>query len=122
MTISNLDIYKKKLEQERMRIEHELSKVAEQNPENPDDWRMKGAEGRPDSADVSELADQFEEMGTQASISTALEARLNNVKRALKGIEDGSYGKCDKCGADINPKRLDANPAAITCIEHTDSE
>jgi len=120
MTISNLDFYKNKLEQERMRVEHELSKIAERNPENPDDWRMKGVEGRPDSADVSELADQFEEMGTQASISSALEARLISIKKALDKIAKGEYGNCEECGKSIDQKRLDANPAALTCVEHTD--
>lgn len=120
MAISDFDIHKKKLEQERMRIEQQLSRIAERNPENPDDWRIKTAEGRPDSADVSELADKFEEMGTQASIGEALKARLSNVIKAIKRIDEGTYGKCEVGNEDIDPKRLDANPAASTCMEHAD--
>ena len=120
MTITNFDIHKHKLLEERARIEQQLSQIADRNPENPDDWRLKKVEGRPDSADVSELADQFEEMGTQSSIGEALKARLSNVIKALGHINDGTYGKCEICKADINPKRLDANPAASLCMEHAE--
>lgn len=41
---------------------------------------------------------------------------LNRINAALLRIEQGSYGICEKCGAEIAPKRLEAIPFATTCI------
>ncbi len=51
------------------------------------------------------------------SMEKTLEVSLFNVKRALEKIEAGNYGICEKCGAPINPKRLEAFPSASTCME-----
>ncbi len=42
---------------------------------------------------------------------------LNAIERALKRIEDGTYGKCVMCGAPISIERLKAIPYAEYCIE-----
>lgn len=41
---------------------------------------------------------------------------LDKVNAALKRIEDGNYGECEKCGDDIAENRLKAVPFATTCI------
>ncbi|HEB82427.1 MAG TPA: TraR/DksA family transcriptional regulator [Gammaproteobacteria bacterium] len=41
---------------------------------------------------------------------------LNQVNAALLRIERGEYGICEKCGEQIDPKRLEALPFATTCI------
>ena len=41
---------------------------------------------------------------------------LQRVRSALTRIEDGSYGVCLSCGAEINPRRLGAVPWAAFCI------
>jgi Prokaryotic dksA/traR C4-type zinc finger len=35
---------------------------------------------------------------------------------ALRRIAEGTYGICAQCGADIDPKRLEALPIATRCI------
>ena len=42
---------------------------------------------------------------------------LDAIDRALKRIEDGTYGKCVMCGAPISKERLKAIPYAEYCIE-----
>lgn len=42
--------------------------------------------------------------------------RLNQVQRALDKVEEGSYGRCDRCGAEIGAARLSAIPEAIYCL------
>ena len=42
---------------------------------------------------------------------------LNQIDGALKRIEDGSYGLCDKCGEKIPESRLKAIPYAAQCIQ-----
>src|SRR5580658_439274 len=41
---------------------------------------------------------------------------LRNVRRALRDIEEGSFGVCLHCEEDINPKRLAAVPWTPFCI------
>jgi DnaK suppressor protein len=45
-----------------------------------------------------------------------LRALLADVERALSKLQDGSYGVCDRCGADIAPERLEALPWAVLCV------
>lgn len=42
--------------------------------------------------------------------------RLREVRRALARIDDGTFGFCEACEGDINPKRLAAVPWASCCI------
>jgi DnaK suppressor protein len=51
-------------------------------------------------------------------VGTALESKLARVKRALARIDEGTYGVCEVCGADIDPRRLRAAPQSTTCVEH----
>jgi DnaK suppressor protein len=44
------------------------------------------------------------------------ESELQQLKNALKRMEDGSYGTCMMCRQPIAPARLEAQPAAILCI------
>ena len=39
------------------------------------------------------------------------------LSRALKKIEDGEYGLCEDCGANIKFQRLAARPTAELCID-----
>ena len=41
---------------------------------------------------------------------------LTEIDAALERVEAGSYGLCERCGASIGEPRLDALPAARTCI------
>jgi DnaK suppressor protein len=43
-------------------------------------------------------------------------AELTEVDAALARVQDGSYGECIDCGAEISPARLFAYPAARRCI------
>lgn len=48
-----------------------------------------------------------------------LAAILEQVRRALAKLEDGSYGRCDACGAAIGEGRMEARPWAVRCLEHS---
>ena len=41
---------------------------------------------------------------------------IEAIDRALTRIETGSYGRCEGCGKDIPLARLQALPAATTCL------
>ncbi|MFD1038321.1 TraR/DksA C4-type zinc finger protein [Virgibacillus byunsanensis] len=46
------------------------------------------------------------------------EQELEEINEALHAIEEGTYGICSKCGADIPMERLAAAPTADRCFEH----
>ena len=62
------------------------------------------------------LADKFEEETTNEGVLDTLEERLKEVNDALVRIESGTYGKCSKCGKQIEPEKLEANPATSICL------
>ena len=41
---------------------------------------------------------------------------LRTIAQVLSRIDEGSYGTCADCGADIPAARLRAQPAALTCV------
>ncbi len=71
---------------------------------------------------VERSADQLEEI--QAASQRALAVcnldrdfnQMRDARAALRRIEDGSFGTCQQCDEDINPKRLAAVPWATFCI------
>jgi RNA polymerase-binding protein DksA len=96
--------------------------LAEHGKISGGDW--KGASGAEKSteADPNDAADQIEELVTNVPLVEELEKRLHDVKDALEKMDTGTYGTCDACHAEIPKKRLDANPAARTCIAHATAQ
>jgi DnaK suppressor protein len=41
---------------------------------------------------------------------------LSQVTEALQRFEDGTYGLCTLCGAEIDPARIEALPYATLCL------
>ena len=42
---------------------------------------------------------------------------LRAIEAALAHIADGTYGRCDECGTEIDYARLEAQPTALRCVE-----
>ena len=63
--------------------------------------------------------------GTSEAISRRNDIGVGNsllvteekLKRALAKLEEGSYGRCDRCGRPIAPGRLEAAPESSVCID-----
>ncbi len=47
---------------------------------------------------------------------STLETRLASIEDALKAIERGDYGICERCGKEISAERLEVKPEATLCI------
>lgn len=107
-----------KLEVELTTLTGELKHIAQPSEEIPGDWEAKGADMNVELADQNERADAIEEYEINAGTLKDLEVRYNEVKAALKRIEDGVYGVCEVDGEPIEVDRLLANPAATTCKMH----
>lgn len=57
----------------------------------------------------------FERAQTSALLDRT-RARLVELDRALARLEQGSYGRCERCGQPIPAARLAARPDARSCV------
>jgi RNA polymerase-binding transcription factor DksA len=114
--------YKAKLEDEFAQIRTDLSALGIHNPEVKEDWIALPHDVATSEADENVSADRTEDWLERNATLSALETRYNNIARALKKIEDGTYGVCEISGEEIEEDRLHANPAARTCKAHINDE
>jgi RNA polymerase-binding transcription factor DksA len=114
----DIDHFKSKLEKEEAALISELKKIGHKNPDNPEDWEATPEELDIVKADRNEVADKIGSFEGDVAILKELEPQLNDVKLALKKIEEGTYGICEISGEPIEKERLEANPSARTCIKH----
>jgi DnaK suppressor protein len=73
------------------------------------------AAGGDDEHDPEGSSTAFERQHVAALLDQATED-LAGIARAEARLEDGSYGRCERCGRPIAAERLAARPAASTCI------
>ncbi|MHB8681504.1 MAG: TraR/DksA family transcriptional regulator [Acidimicrobiales bacterium] len=52
------------------------------------------------------------------AVLEALEAEVREVERALRRLDDGTYGRCEACGSAIPEQELAARPTTRHCPEH----
>ena len=114
--------YQKILEEERDKLAVELNRLGKADPSKPGDWDVKAPEMDIMTADENELADRTEAIHIDSIVLDELEIRHANIERALHKVEEGAFGTCEVCEAQIEEDRLDANPAARTCKAHMGEE
>ncbi|MCL5795759.1 MAG: TraR/DksA C4-type zinc finger protein, partial [Patescibacteria group bacterium] len=56
------------------------------------------------------------DFGDSLSIDNQLKKLYGEVNDALKRIDSGTYGKCANCHELIDKARLEAFPAAASCL------
>ena len=76
------------------------------------------SESEGEEADPIDAADNIEELSINVPMVAELEKRRKDIDDALEKIEDAGYGTCETCGELIPFDRLEADPAARTCIKH----
>jgi RNA polymerase-binding transcription factor DksA len=115
MTIDakTLEELKNQLLEERTRLEEELSKFATKT-DKEGDFKTKFPEDI--GNEQSENAIEVEEYVDNLALEKSLESQLKDVIDALKKMEEGTYGKDEETGEDIDVARLKAYPAARTNV------
>ncbi len=71
----------------------------------------------PGSKDFEERATETEGDEVLESLGNAGLAEIGHIQAALSRMENGTYGICGECGADILEERLKAVPYAAKCID-----
>jgi len=100
------DVLKKRLEEERVRLQEQISQLAIGGQDHPG----YGNHMADDASDVFEQAKNL-------ALRQTLERQLEQVKEALERFGRGTYGYCLDCGEEIDPARLKALPSASLCID-----
>ncbi|AOV17093.1 RNA polymerase-binding protein DksA [Acidihalobacter aeolianus] len=68
-------------------------------------------------ADPADRATQEEEFSLELRTRDRERKLLKKISEALNDIDQGEYGYCKSCGAEIGIRRLEARPTATLCIE-----
>lgn len=106
----DLDVVREQLTQRRDGISARVGRLAER----PERGAAQGFGKRVGDGTVEAISRL-----TEIGVGTALESALARIERALAKIGDGSYGRCDACGAAIPESRLRAMPDAVMCMACT---
>jgi DnaK suppressor protein len=72
--------------------------------------------GSPDLEGFADSAHATAERSEVLSMIDELESSRAAIDGALARIENGTYGKCERCGQDIPFERLEAIPTASLCV------
>jgi RNA polymerase-binding protein DksA len=94
---------KQKLEVERTQIAEEL--------ENLRELMQAEVDVEPDEGDA-----EIFEREKNAALIAVLERKLSDIDTALRSIEKGQYGTCERCGKQIELARLEVKPDATLCL------
>ncbi len=60
-------------------------------------------------------SEAVERLATTA-MARSIHNSIADIDRALEKLEEGTYGRCDRCGRDIAPARIEALPASTRCV------
>jgi RNA polymerase-binding transcription factor DksA len=64
----------------------------------------------------AEAASELTEQERDDAMLAVVEAQRQEVRAALARLDDGTYGRCVDCGAELPADRLDARPEAARCV------
>jgi len=94
------------LEDERSRLRAQIATL------DTGEGSLSYDEGFADSGQVAA------EVSEAIALHNQLHEQLEEVEHALRKMDEGTYGTCERCGRPIAEARLEAMPATRYCIEH----
>jgi DnaK suppressor protein len=68
-------------------------------------------------SDVLDRATKIAERNFSHHLCSREKLLIRKIERSLQDIENGVYGRCERCEEDISVKRLKARPTARYCID-----
>lgn len=102
------------LDQERERLMAELETMEEHTPEVEEQVGMDIGGGYDE--DLADVASVTFEREKSVALESSVQHMLTQVEEALQRIEEGTYGRCLRCGNFIDYARLKVLPYATLCI------
>ncbi len=92
-----------RLLKDRPQVEAELRNLRE--------YMQEEVDVEPDEGDA-----EIFEREKNAALIAVLERKLQDIDAALRSIDKGQYGICERCGEVIEEARLEVKPDATLCL------
>jgi DnaK suppressor protein len=108
--------YRKRLEDEKVRLLHAVGFLEKENPGSISDELGELAEGGTDNH-LADTATAMYDRELDEGLEEGARETLVGIDAALARIEAGTYGICEGCGKPIAAERLAAIPWARLCID-----
>lgn len=108
MEQAQLEGLRKALEEERDSVQRTLAEYGAIAGEEGID--VEGNDGFADSGQATAERSQV------VAMVEGLQASWKELARALRRMDEGTYGKCERCGQEIPFERLEARPATTLCV------
>lgn len=105
-TISKI---KKGLRKQQKSVEKQLEEIEKDDPITNKDLAPEASESGTDSW-------MAEVHGRLTSLKNDLTSFSRRIADSLTRLKKGTYGKCEKCGKQIEVERLEALPTASLCL------
>ena len=51
------------------------------------------------------------------ALVSQLEYKIEGIRAALRAVDKGTYGLCERCGKEISVERLEVKPDATLCVQ-----
>ncbi len=119
LTKKELDDLRIRLQAEEVELQTQLTTIEEDTFATTQS-EMVGDVGLDDeSADAGTATFEREK---DLSIENNVRDLLQKIERALKRIEAGTYGTCDRCGKPIEKARIKALPYVDLCIKDAQAQ
>lgn len=116
---AEIELLRQTLEDEKANLEEELAGHG-RVLNDAGDWEGASIGFDGEQSDPNDVADQIEELVTNVPLVEELELRHTEASEALEKMDSGIYGLCEVDNEPISLERLKANPAARTCVAHSE--
>ncbi|MGH2736952.1 MAG: TraR/DksA family transcriptional regulator [Actinomycetota bacterium] len=111
---AQLDDIREQLKAERANLEKEIAELEQVALEGTQS-EVTGEVGLDD--DFADAGSATFERERDLSIANNIRDLLDQIRRALVRLDEGSYGTCERCGNPIDAARLKALPHALLCMD-----
>jgi RNA polymerase-binding protein DksA len=114
MKPTELDGFRKSLLEEQRRLNAALEYLQIENPGAEEEETPETGSLEAHLADAGSITlDREIDYTLEESVQESLKA----IEAALLRIDEGTYGICENCGAEIGSERLQARPWTTLCID-----
>lgn len=111
---TTLDRFKKRLEEERERLEEQIADYERDLEEARLTESSSDRSPDPGNAEASSMKLEY---AKELSIEQNTLDLLSKANRALERVDAGTYGICETCGKAIPLERLEVLPYTTLCVE-----
>ena len=106
MSAGQLAYFRKRLEQLKVELSEDIDRTVHTMQDEQTVF-----------ADPNDRASQESDMALELRSRDRERKLIKKIDETIGKIDQGAYGYCDSCGAEIGLKRLEARPTASLCID-----